>query len=338
MSENTEGNIRGVGSNLPGPLRRVWEWLSISGDRRVVAGLLLLIGFAQTVAIELTLVTPRAGSLTSENTAIPLTTALLSGTLLLFSIVVSINSLYVSQQQNPLRQQIGRIEGVVEFRRQLEDVIGVDHVPAKPDRLLRVLSSDILERAQYIETEIHTADIDFRRDFGTYVRSLGDETGAMNQRLTDATSTLEILLAMMDYNHDRQINDLRRIQSEYGEQLSTEANTKIEEMLRLLQYFAAAREYFKTIYTRREFARLSRDLTLTTTPTIAVVATFLHLLNDIPDIDLLTTGVVALAFAPYVLVATYIIRVAIISKRTQAAGQFVAGGRSGVIRGISDEE
>ncbi|MFD1569572.1 hypothetical protein [Halorubrum laminariae] len=338
MSENTEGNIRGVGSNLPRPLTHAWEWLAISGDRRVVAGFLLAAGFVQTVVIGIILVTPQSGSLASENTAIPLTSALLSGTLLLFSIVVSINSLYVSQQQNPLSQQFGRIQGVVEFRRQLEDVIGADHVPAQPDQLLRVLSGDILERAQYIESEIHAIDVDFRRDLDTYVRSLADETGAMNRSLMDAATTLEILLAMMDYNHDRQINDLRRLQAEYGDQLSAEASTNIEEMLRLLQYFAAAREYFKTIYTRREFARLSRDLTLTTIPTIAIVATFLHFLNDLPDIDLLTTGVVAVAFAPFVLVSTYILRVAIISKRTQAAGQFVAGNRTGVIQGISDEE
>ena len=330
--------MNGVGSALPGPLARLWEWLALSGDRRVVTGLLLLVGFAQTVAIGLAVAVPRSAGLATENTAIPLASALLSGTLLLFSIVVSVNSLYVSQQQNPLGQQFDRIQGVLEFRRRLEDVMGVDHVPAQPEQLLRLLSGEILERAQYVEDEIHTADIEFQRDFDAYVDSLAEETSEMNRSLGKATDTLGVLLAMMDYNHDRQINDLRRFQAEYGDQLDDGVGERIDEMLRLLQSFAAAREYFKTIYTRREFARLSRDLTLTTIPTVAVVATFLHFLTELPDVDVLTTVVIAVAFAPFLLVSTYILRVAVISKRTQAAGQFVAGDRAGAIRGITDED
>jgi hypothetical protein len=203
---------------------------------------------------------------------------------------------------------------------------------------LRLLSGEILERAQYVEDEIHTADIEFQRDFDAYVDSLAEETSEMNRSLGEATDTLGVLLAMMDYNHDRQINDLRRFQAEYGDQLDDGVGERIDEMLRLLQSFAAAREYFKTIYTRREFARLSRDLTLTTIPTVAVVATFLHFLTELPDVDVLTTVVIAVAFAPFLLVSTYILRVAVISKRTQAAGQFVAGDRGGAIRGITEED
>ena len=129
--------MNGVGRGLPKPLARLWEWLALSGDRRVVTGLLLVVGFAQTVAIGLAVTVPRSAGLATENTAIPLASALLSGTLLLFSIVVSVNSLYVSQQQNPLGQQFDRIQGILEFRLRLEDVMGVDHVPAQPEQLLR---------------------------------------------------------------------------------------------------------------------------------------------------------------------------------------------------------
>jgi hypothetical protein len=338
VSKNSGGEIQGVGDGLPGPLTRLWEWLALSGDRRAVTALLLSVGFAQTVAIGIVIATPRTGGLASDNTAIPLTSALLSGTLLLFSIVVSVNSLYVSQQQNPLSQQFDRIQGILEFRKRLEDVMGVDHVPARPDELLRLLSSGILERAQYVEDEIHTADIEFQRDFDAYVESLAEETSGMNRSLAESTDTLDVVLAMMDYNHDRQINDLRRLQAEYGDQLDDGVGETIDEMLQLLQHFAAAREYFKTIYTRREFARLSRDLTLTTIPTVAVVATFLHFATDLPDADVLTTVVIAVAFAPFLLVSAYILRVAVISKRTEAAGQFVAGGRVEAVRGIRDDD
>lgn len=333
-----DSELTGIGRRLPEPLTRLWVWIALSGDRRTITAGVLLLAFALAGPVGHALLEPTSPSLTTENTAIPLVSSLLSGTFFLFSIVVSVNSLVVSQQQNPLAQQFGRIQSVVEFRRQLEDVTDVDHVPAQPEPLLRLLSGDILERAQYITEELHTADLDLQRDLDAYVRSLAEETGAMNRKLEDATSSLDVVLAMMDYNHDRQINDLRRLRAEHGDHLDDGVGDAIEEMLRLLQYFATAREYFKTLYTRREFARLSRDLTLTTVPAVAIVATFLHFLEGIPDIDLITTATVAIGFAPFVLVATYILRVAIISKRTQAAGQFVTGEHAGAIDGIPREE
>lgn len=333
-----DGEVKDVGGDLPGPIRRFWGWVALSGDRRILTAALLLLAFFFIGPVGHQVIPSTQQSLANQHTTVPLVSALLSGTFFLFSIVVSINSLYVSQQQNPLAQQFGRIQSVVQFRRQLEEVTDTAHVPAQPEPLLRLLSGDILERAQFLEEELHTADLDLRRDLDAYVGSLAEETGAMNRKLTGATGSLDVVLAMMDYNHDRQINDLRQLQAEHGDQLDDGVGDSIEEMLRLLQYFATAREYFKTLYTRREFARLSRDLTLITVPAVAVVASFLHFLNDLPDNHMLIAGVEAVAFAPFVLVATYILRVAIISKRTQAAGQFVAGGGAGAIEGIPPED
>lgn len=321
---------------LSSSLVRLREWLLLRGDRRVVALATLLLGFFVIGPLGHAALPHISDSFAQDHpTVVTLVSALLSGTFFLFSIVVSVNTLFVSQQQNPLGQQFGRVQSVVEFRRSLEDVVDADHVPAEPDALLRLLSGEILERAHHLDDELATADFELRGELKDYVSSLAEETGEMNEQLADAQTTFGFVRAMMDYNHDRQINDLRYLRAEYGEELTDATEHRIEEMLRLLQYFATAREYFKTLYTRREFANLSRDLVFTTVPSVALVASFLHYLDHIPDSHILVTAIEAVAFAPFMLVASYILRVAIVSKHTQAAGQFVVDDGAGDIHGIA---
>ncbi|WP_159435738.1 hypothetical protein [Halobaculum gomorrense] len=226
---------------------------------------------------------------------------------------------------------------MVEYRRNLESVVDDDHVPADATGLVRLLSGDILARARELEDDLAAADADIREAFGSYVDRLAVETGETNERLADVTDTFAQFRAVMDYDQDRQINDLRRIRGEYGDDHGEGADDRIDDLLRLLQYFATAREYFKTLYLRDEFARLSRDLVVTMVPTTAALAVVLHFLNGIPDSHLVVAGIETLAFLPFVLVASYVLRVAVVTRRTQGAGQFVAGERAGDIRGITEE-
>lgn len=321
-------------TRLRRPLHAAWRWVSLTADRRLVTVLFLLAGFATIWLVDAFIAFNATESLADEQTTVPLVSTLLSGTFFLFSIVVSINTLVVSQQQNPLPQQFGRIQAIVEYRRQLEDVVDRDHVPARPEPLLRLLAGDILERAQFLQDELRTVDVDVRQDVDAYVTALADETGDMTAELEDADSIFDITLAMADYNHDRQINDLREIRAEYGDHLSQHAQQTLEELLRLLQYFATAREYFKTLAIRREFAILSRDLVLTSLTSAAVVAAFMHFLDELPDTETLVVTVEAIAFAPFVLVGAYVLRVSVLTYRTQAAGQFVVDEHTGDIGGI----
>ncbi|MBP1954626.1 hypothetical protein J2752_001538 [Halarchaeum rubridurum] len=317
--------------------RRDWHrWVAFSADRRILTTLVLLIGFTFFGPVASFLLPSAKNPLADSSPTISLVSALLSGTFFLFSIVVTVNTLFVSQQQHPLAQQFGRVQSVVEYRRQLEDVVDTEHVPAEPEALLRLLSGSILERAQRLEDELGAADFELREDLDGYVETLAEETGEMNRGLEDAEDTLDVVLATIDYDHDRQIHDLRAIRVAHGDELDDGTAERIEEMLRLLQYAATAREYFKTLYTRRDLANLSRDLVLTAVPTAAIVAAFMHFLTDLPDSNLLVVAVEAVAFAPFVLVAAYVLRVTLVNSAQRAAGQFVVGDDGGDIEGIPD--
>ncbi|WP_435119034.1 hypothetical protein [Halolamina sp. C58] len=320
-----------------GPFARLLRWVMLTGNRQHVTAVVLLVGYVLTAPVGHALL-PHGHHLGGRDATVPLLSTMLSGTFLIFSIVVSINSLFVSGEQNPLDQQFGRVQSVVEFRRQLEGVVDEAHVPASPGPLVRTLSGEILERAQQLEDEMVTADIDARENVSAYVEDLAEETGRMNEGLDGAASPLDVTVAMMNYNHDRQINDLRRIRAEHTDALSPSAEEAIDELLRLLQYFAAARQYFKTLYTKSEFASLSRWLVLTSVPAVAVTATFLHYLAWAPESHLLVAAIEAISFAPFLLVASYVLRVTTVSRQTSAAGQFAAtDGSRGAIDGIDSD-
>jgi len=317
--------------------RRDWyRWVAFTADRRILTTLVLFSGFILFGPVASFILPTVKNPLTDSSPTTALVSALLSGTFFLFSIVVTVNTLFVSQQQHPLGQQFGRVQSVVEYRRQLEDVVDTEHVPAEPDALLRLLSGSILRRAQYVEEEIGAADFELREDLDGYVETLAEETGEMNRGLENAEDTLDVVLATMDYDHDKQIHDLRAIRVTHADDLDARTAERIDEMLRLLQYAATAREYFKTLYTREDLAALSRDLVLTAVPTAAIVAAFMHFLNDLPDSNLLVVGVEAVAFAPFVLVGAYVLRVTLVNSAQRAAGQFVVGDDGGDIEGIPD--
>ncbi|MFB6194987.1 MAG: hypothetical protein ABEI80_02365 [Haloplanus sp.] len=317
-------------------LRRAYRWLLLDGDRVTVAGVvllggLLLVGVAgHWVSFALT-------DASRQETTVPLIGALLSGNFLLFSIVVSVNSLFVTQEVSALDREFGRIQSIVEYRRQLERVLDVDHVPGSPARFVRLLSAEILGLAQDIHDDVRIDEVDLRADLDDYLSSLAEETGEMNRQLEAATSNAEIVLAVMDYNHDRQINDLHRLRSAHGDALPERTEDAIDDLLQLLQYFATARSYFKSLYIRQEFANLSRNLVFTSVVSVATTASFMHFLDVLPTNHLLVATVEAIALAPFILVGSYVLRVSAVSRRTQAAGQFVVSETaSGDIEGIVD--
>lgn len=307
------------------------RWVLLTGDRRIVAAALLA-AFAVLFGPVGHVVTP-GGS--SHETTVPLVTTLLSGNFVLVSIVVSVNSVFVSGEQSPLGQQFGRIRDTAEFRRQLESVVEADHVPADPGGFLQVLTGDIVERGQRLQDDVPPADVDVRADLDGYLDRLGAASGDMNARLRDVERPLEAVLATMHFDYARQVADLQRLRADHGDDLPEAAATTLEEMLDLLEYFAVARAYFKSLYLRREFASLSTNLVYVAVPSIAAVSFFLLHFSQLPSTHTLVVAVHVVALAPFALLSAYVVRVAAISRRTESPGHFVFGDGEPGVPGVS---
>jgi hypothetical protein len=316
-----------------GRLRHAWDWVVLRGDRRVVAGALLA-AFAVLFGPVGHLFTLEGTG--SHDTTVPLVTTLLSGNFVLVSIVVSVNSVFVSGEQDPLGQQFGRIRDTAEFRRQLESVVEVDHAPADTERFLRLLTGDIVERGQRLQADIPPADIDVRADLDAYLGRLGHATGEMNERLRDVERPLDVVLATMRFDYVQQVADLHRLRAEHGDALPDAAADTLGEMLDLLEYFAVARAYSKSLYLRREFAALSTNLVYVAVPSIGATSFFLLHLSRLPSTHALVVAVHVLALAPFALLSAYVVRVAAVSRRTESPGHFLFGDGGEGVPGVTD--
>jgi hypothetical protein len=313
------------------PFDRVRRWVLLGGSRlRVTAALLvvvyLLVGPVGHAFLD-------AGSARGHAaTFVPLVTTFLSGDFLLVSIVVSLNSVFTSQEQAPLGRQLDRIEAAGEFRREIESLVDEPISPAEPARFLQLLTGAILSEAQALSVDVD-ADVDgdaaVAGRVDEFTGELGRQTRRVNERLgeTEGPTSLGLVLATLDYDYSGLSTDLRRLRGEHGEALEDAELARVERMLDLLRHFVTAREYFKTLYLSHEFATLSSRLLYLSLPVI-VLSGFVLLHDGVAVVHDATTLVVVLALSPFFLLAAYTVRVATVTRRTRAAGQFVVSERT----------
>ncbi|WP_324758888.1 hypothetical protein [Haloarcula montana] len=306
-----------------GLVGRTRRWLLLDG-RRLVVTATLLVGIGLVLGpIGHTVAGATGDGLTGTHTLSSLLSTQLSGVFLLVSIVVSINSLFISNEQQPLGQQLDRIQEVGAFRRELESTTDKAISPTEPARFLSVLTQTVLTQVQALQDDLADADADLQADVTRFLEGVTEQTREVSDRLSAANTPFGIVRATMAYDYGRMSHDLRRIRTDYGDDIPESSHETIETLLDLLEYFATAREYFKTLYFAREFAALSKHLLYVAIPVIVLLAFFLLHLDDLPNTHLLVLSVHTVGYAPFALLAAYVGRVTTVSQRTGAAGQFV---------------
>jgi membrane protein implicated in regulation of membrane protease activity len=299
---------------------RLRRWFLLDGNRLSVAAVLLAVSFLVLGPFGHLVATGTPGLLAPAHDPSTLLVPLLSGVFLLVSIVVSINSLYVSQEQTPLGQQREQIEGAGRFREDVEALVGEPVSTTEPSRLLRLLSGTIVSQLQSLRGLAEDADV--QADVDAYLEETATRNGTLNDRLGAATGVLDVVTATMDYQYNRQAIGLRRLRTDHGEELPDEAVSVIGSLLESLEQFAAAREYFKTVYFRREFATLSTRLTYVSLAAMLVLMFAIIHTESTLTIHLWVTLVQTVALAPFAVLSAYVVRAATVVRRTRASGQF----------------
>ncbi|MFC7137236.1 hypothetical protein ACFQRB_13880 [Halobaculum litoreum] len=233
------------------------RWLLFEGSRLRVTALTVVAVWATVGPVANAVLERSPVAVAHGESLVPLLTTFLSGDLLLLSIVVSVNSLFITQEQIPFDQQLRRIEAVREFRRDMEALVDEPISPAEPARFLRTVATAVLAEAQALAEELE-GDSDADADLARFVERLAAQTRTVSDGLRDAEGTLDIILATVDYDYGAQVTGLRRLRTTHGDRLTDDEADRIDRMLDLLQHFATSREHFKTLYITREFTDLSR--------------------------------------------------------------------------------
>ncbi|MEF8809161.1 MAG: hypothetical protein V5A53_13920, partial [Natronomonas sp.] len=114
--------------------------------------------------------------------------------------------------------------------------------------------------------------------------------------------------------------------------LSEDASERLDELVEAFQLFATGKEYFKTLYYTQEVSSLSRTLLVFSLPAIIVTATAILAINaerlpefwilGLPPVLTSVSMVFTIALTPYIILTSYMLRLATVAKRTTAAGPF----------------
>lgn len=313
---------------------RVKQWALLTGKRSVVAGSLLAAVFVVIIGLGAFNPVNMRQLLTNTTTVQTLFNSLLSGAILLVSIVVSINSVVLSQEITSLDEQADRIEASIEYREQIEQVVDQDVSPTRPAKFLQIILQSIAAQTRRLaESATDSSNQTFRADINQFSKQLIQDAKRSATTL-DGTQfgSAKVLLAGLNYDYSWQLNAARQLQSEYAETLSDEQTEALSDLIKTLKLFATGRSYFNSLYYKRELARLSNTLLYISLPVIIITSYVLLALDakQFPDISIfrlsplliVVSGAYTVALAPYLILTAYVIRAGTVTLRTLAAGPF----------------
>lgn len=314
---------------------RMKQWFLLTGPRTLVAAVLLAVVFGSLLALAL-LRPLDVRNLLTETTAVQLLfSTLLSGAILLVSIVVSINSIVLSQEITDIENQQERITASMEYRRHIEDFIRADVTPARPAEFLTaVLHSVFRELGSLRQIAEDSSDGEFRDRAVEFVDRAVEEVEYTRDTLESAQyGSVAVLMAGLDFDYSGQIHAARTLKREFYNELDDDGQDAVDGLIDSLQHIATGRAYFKSLYYKRELAQLSSRLLYVSLPVIVFTSYVILALDAglFPDVRFLGLSSLLLslsfaytvALAPYVVLTAYVVRASTITLRTLAAGPFV---------------
>lgn len=316
-------------------LLRVKRWFLLDANRNATAGLLLVGGFVVIVLV---------GSFGPVSVEAFLTEGVSPGTVLVellkaivsvVVIVLSINQLVLSPGLGPVGEQQERYEQSIDLRERVEDSTGIEVSPASPAAFLAVLLNAIVDQAEQIaEIAPSVGDSDLREQSDEFTNTVIGEAEIVSDVLSSSRfGTFEVISAALRFAISEKVRSLRRLQQSDDESLPDPLAAAFDEMNDLLELYAVAREYLKTVYIREEYISLSEGLLYTGLP--AIIVAFLASQIYAPSVFpgeffgvekrlLFVSAAVMVSLTPFVVLISYVFRLAAMSRSTLFVGPFDA--------------
>ncbi|WP_222919833.1 hypothetical protein [Natrinema sp. SYSU A 869] len=259
-----------------------------------------------------------------------LTTALITGV----TLVVTINSLVLSQELGAVEDQRTRLEGALDFREDVEDSIDAPISPPEPSSFLQAVVASSEDRAiDFRDAVSDSQDDELRERVDDFVDNLTTHADSIREDLENAQfGTFDVVKSALDYNYSWKIFRAQRIQNAHADSFTDEAREAYDDLLESLKLFGLAREHFKTLYFQWELINLSRAMMYVAVPSLVVTMSMLLFFDSDAvsgvffGVDILVWIVVlasTIAVTPFLLLIAFILRVATMAKRTLAIGPFI---------------
>jgi hypothetical protein len=309
------------------------RWMLLEGDRYAVTGALLTFVYVSLMVIG-TLWTFEMQRILTETPAVQsILNTLLSGIILLVSIVVSINSIVLSHDITSVGTQEERIESVMEFRREVGMLTDSGESPTDPASFLRLMGDVVHERAQALADVPAGTDESLAGSIREYAQSIESSFKGLDDSFQDASSAeFGVLWMGIEMDHGPHIDRTQTLKNTHQDRIPEDVEERLDDLVKALELFTVGKEYFKTLYYNREISDLSRTLLTIALPIIlvnnsAVLAINAQLLPSVwifglPPLLSFVAVVFTVSLAPFIVLTAYMLRLATVARRSTTAGPF----------------
>ncbi|QPV62626.1 hypothetical protein I7X12_18145 [Halosimplex litoreum] len=312
---------------------RLKLWVLLEADRWLVTGILVAAVFCVLVGAGYLYPTTENAIRTSDSVD-TLFQGFLTATITGVTLVLTLNQLVLSQELGAVKDQRERMEGAMEFREDVADVIEAAVSPSRPAQFLRALVQVSGERAEDLREAVSDAgDGDLQAEIADLTDSLVGNADSVASGLDDARfGEFDVISSALNFNYSWKIFTARRIHEQYGEDLDEEGTEALERLIEVLRLFGPAREHFKTLYFQWELINLSRQILAAAIPALLVSAVMIIFFNDatysvtvfgIETLALVMALAATVAVVPFLILLAYVMRIATVTQHTLSIGPFI---------------
>lgn len=306
------------------------RWILLDGNRSAVALVLLLFVYASLMVIGALWSFQMQVLLTETSTVENILETFLSGIILLVSVVVSINSIVLSQDMTAVNEQENRIRGVGEFWRDVHDLSETSESPSDLQSFLEVITSIIKQNAEALGDTTDELEPDLAAEVEEYSTSVSETVDQLQDIQDLQGADLYLLWISLEMEYGSVLDQTHVLRSKCSDSQPQACKSSLDSLLEAFQLFAVGREYFKTMYYSREVARLSRTLLVVSLPAIIITASAIlgisaglfpdYWILGLPPLHSFVATTFAIALIPYIVLTSFILRLSTVAKRTITEG------------------
>ncbi|MDL5361404.1 hypothetical protein [Halalkalicoccus sp. NIPERK01] len=312
---------------------RIKLWATLTGNRLLITGLLALGFFVAFVVIGEWFVPDFESSLRRDSMIEYMFSTMISAIITGTTLVVTISQLVISQENGPLGEQRERMSNTMDFREYTEEMIGLPS-PADPSAFLREIVSLTERQAKLLRASIaDNEDDQLRAEVDEYTESVIGNAEQVRDELRGASfGSFGVLNAALNYNYGIKIFHIERIANDHSDSLTEENVGLLDDLKSTLSMFGPAREHVKTLYFEWALIDLSQMILYTSVPALLVAGSMLGFYSGISfpnttvgvsDSILIIGAAFTFTLLPFLLLISYIARIATVAKRTLAIGPLI---------------
>jgi hypothetical protein len=320
------------------------EWLLLTGNRLLVAGLELAVLVGALVGLLGSGLVP----LQKETPVLFLLFALVAANFTLIAIVTSLSQFVLGRRLETPGEIREKIHDTIAYREEVGGSLGRRVMPVRPDEFLLVLYR---EAAAELET-LSRAGLEgrtrlAREELDSLVADLGSHCTYVVGLLERRTSEVKhALFVSLNADYESAVHRTWQLQWNYADEFTDEAAEPLARLSSTLQHIEVATRLFKTVFIESEISELSRYLLYVGLP-VQLLAVSLTLVYTAPGsapplpvgtLRVLVPTVIAAGFAPFLLLAAYVVRLTVVARRTADTFPFGSQLRGGLGDGARDRE